>query len=440
MVTRRVLVALVVLLATFAPPAGADDNEPPLIVNGISLRKWVLGLSSSDPKLNKQAAQSCTAGRFLVGASDVVVPAIQKQLTSRKAYQALALVRVYGPHAEAVRDRLQKWDKNEGDGNVLIRCARIMILDDANRCITNLKATLKAKKSAFPKRGASTLDKLRLSNPLLFMSALGVRGDFVVPTLKKLFPPKAPFTIDDLLYYAQSLGPAAAPLTSKLAKHVAANDDVRRYRVVATLAEQDKLPDKTTKLVLQGAYFDQDDLQQDATRLIACMRTEPKAALVKYFQTLGDHKDAGVVAWSQAGLARLQPDDQVIDALTKAMVHKRDDVRIAAAHGLMSLTAHTEDTLAGMEAGLQDVDMRVRWRMAVSLVKKERAVAKALPELARILGGPGDEERIAAFRAIQSLGPIAQPLDKDIRPWVRVPFKRISGPAKQALAAIQPPK
>jgi HEAT repeat protein len=138
-------------------------------------------------------------------------------------------------------------------------------------------------------------------------------------------------------------------------------------------------------------------------------------------------------------MARFAPDPPSdVPKLLRHLSHDDDDVRTAAAEGLLWLGAEAESAAAELEKVATHRDMRLRWRAAAWLVLTGRKAAVQIgDDLARAIDGPEDLDRIAAFQALVLLGPKAASLATRLEPWAEYPVPASSHPAKLALDAVR---
>src|ERR1051326_2097379 len=99
---RRQALAGVVLLAAATPTRAARADSPPSI-DGVPLAQWATRLDSTNEKTQEKAADALGRARFLVGAAEIAVPALERKLAGGGIYMVrlwcLGALEAYGPLA-----------------------------------------------------------------------------------------------------------------------------------------------------------------------------------------------------------------------------------------------------------------------------------------------------------------------------------------------------
>ena len=439
---RQLVLSIVVALGVVVLSTAASAKDPrKLVVEGKPLSKWLKAFEKAGPRVRmadkayREAALKLRSARFLVGAHDVVVPALRRRLAKEDDFYAVGSIIAYGPLATEARKELLELEEKERRFDSRLNTALIMVGHDVEVRLKSYMMELVENRDEVPKESQRTkrnglwVDMTPgLYQPLRF-------GDRIMDFLSEHFSDGLPFDEHSMVRLSNQLGPMGFRFQAEFAKFLDHERDYHRSQVAKGLLLQ-KLDAATAKKVFEIATS-KDDIESTIQDL-ACVPAGFDAALPAFFKKLRRDRSKLVAAWATVGLARLLPDEpSLLPKLKSAAKNKDGALRLAGVHGMWLLGERAKPAVADLKKRLADDDMRVRWRAAAALLGMNEAVEDALPAFELILGGPDDQERVAAMKAIEALGPVAKPLAAALEPWTTVPFERLASPAKAALASVK---
>lgn len=448
---RLRMLPAVVLALTLTPRAA--DAAPPVRHEGKTLAEWITQIEKASEDKSREAIRAVGRARFLVEAPPVIVPVLVEIIEESRGvtnYTAVSALASYGPLAREAVGVLRP----KGRGSDLPEvAARVLIGDgvaeglrqwqeDADRALDTADRTTRGMKLPKELEFADTPFYHAMTSVNVALAEggnLGLRGVGVPAFAAKALQRPYGHLIDGtVLFLAQDLGAASAPLAARLVPYLKDKEPVYRARVAGALAWVPGLPRESVKAMLTCAStVTHVGTLRRIAQGIAVTAHEPKDDVVLALRALAGKGDRTVAAWAVAGLARRAVDlEKTLPLLLTHLKSPEHDVRAAAADGLLSLGEWTEATRAEAVKGLADPDRRVRWRCGAILAAGEGETEGALSALALGIDGPDDVERVAAIEAAGRLGSVAGPLRAQIREWSNLPCPLIADPARRALEAI----
>lgn len=442
-------VAVLLVACTFVPRSA--DAKDPVRHEGKSLTDWIAQAEGRSDDKALEAIVALKRARFLVGASDLVVPALVglAGAHSRQRFSAVAVLGAYGPLARSALDDLGPLESESSLGLVV---ARIRIghdvevglrrwRDEAEKRLAHADRVLgrRSQSRNFEFGVADHQATTGLFEPLTAGGELGLRGEGVAHYAQTVLRRSYGHLIaSSVLWCADDLGAAAAPLAGDLVSFLADPEPAHRERALGALAWIPELPPETVKRMLKAA--------PKVTRLVPLRRIvrglaltahEPAGETASALKTWSTHADRQVAAWAVAGLARRGVEfERLQPVLRKNLDHADPEIRVAGADGLLSLGRTTPEVSKAVEARLSDPDLRVRWRCGALVVREGGDRDAAFAGLALALDGPDDVERVAVLELVRSLGPAAAPIRETVAAWASVPLPRLAEPARMALKSI----
>lgn len=432
---RRYPAAMLLLLGmAYARPALA---APELLHEGKPLTAWIERLRAKDPDKRKDALRTLGAARFLVGAPDVVLPAVEPLLSDPQCeFTALWAVADFGPLAASLEPTLAGLEDLLGS----VLATRVRVGRDVGPLLEALRAKwANARERGEGRSGAAGL--LWWQSPLGQARSLGWRGDAGVAFAASLRDDAAlrVITAHEIGEALAEWGPLASQLSGLVPTLLANKEPVIRVRGVVSGAWMPNLPQDVEADVFRGMTGQSSGPQAlRITRGVALTAAHPDAKAIPFLRTRSTSSDGAIAAWAWAGLARRVPAadrPRLVAPLTALLRHADPDARAGAADGLLTLADPA--TAATVAPALADADLRVRWRAAALVIRLGGDSAAALPELRRGIESPSDQDRCEAFDAVATLGPAAAALAPDLEAWAATPFPMLAGKARAALAAVR---
>ena len=443
---------LAVILALLLAPRAADaDTE--VRHEGKTLAEWIAQARGKSADKAREAIRAVERARFLVDAPAVVVPALVEILSTGNSvtgFTAVGALASYGPLARDAVGALRS-DARELDTARL--AARIRIgegvaeglrawAEDADRQLATADKVTRGMKLPKAVEYADTPFYYAMQSVFLSLTAggsLGLRGEGVAGFAGKVLRrPYGPLVASTVLWSAEDLGAAAAPLAAGLVPFLKDTEPVNRLRAARALAWIPGLPPESTKQVLRSlSSAAHVPSLRSIVQGIAVTLNDPKDDVVTSLRGLAGHADRAIAAWAVAGLARRAVDrEKILPVLLANLKNADPDVRVAAADGLLSIGEWTDVTQAEARKGLVDPDLRVRWRCGAIAATAGGDVEPSLDAVALGIEGPDDVERVAAIEAARKLGSLARPLRSHLKSWSELPCARIAEPARHALEAV----
>lgn len=396
-------------------------------VDGVALTEWARRVRSKSHETALKAILKVEDARFLVGAADIVVPALRAAKAGGARWHAIRVLGAYGPLAtSAIVDLAPSGDEVPGLRAYDEEIALALIGEDPARHIERWRAYTLGLKS-----GLAVLNALAIGGRLRY------RGDVVPAALLKVRSPLARSTI---VKVAADLGPAASVLRAfaiDTLKDKRGRTPSGAGQAAKALAWMDALDEDTQALLVSATRIVPKAFIPGVVRGLAVVRRPPSKVLEEYLGAKVHDGDPLVASWAAAGLARMGSAETPVPQLVRALRHERHEVRAAAATGLLAACPGSTLALDALRGARDDVDTRVRWRAVAAQILAGDANADLL-EIGRAIDGPCDEERLLVFETLCHLGRKVASLAGRLEPWTQLPFPRLAEPARQALAALLP--
>ncbi len=429
---RQVALVLVALLLAVSTAAG----EPPIRHEGKSLDDWVAQLNGKSERRADDAIDALARARFLVGASEVAVPALVRFMRSVPSsrylpYTAFRAIGGYGPLAASAGPDL-RWLESRSGNRIEALVARIRIGDEPEVATEALKAVPKRARDA-----DKSLWPLAIQQEAAEVATLGPRLAEVSPEFVLHMTRVAPSEVVEI---ARNMGARGAQWASMAREQARSKNAILRGRAAEVLAWSPGLAAEAEETLLSLAKaFASGPFQRTITLGIARKAHQPVGDVITFLQGRAASGDPVAATWAKVGLARRQegaPRAALLPAFVTALKHADPEVRVAGAEGILGLVRGGVETVPDLHGALADADLRVRWRAAAVLCREGESAEVVRAELERALDGPDDEERIFVLRTLAWLGMRAEGVLPAVTRWRKVPFHEISREASAAFTAL----